>query len=256
MEVIPYLAGARETEAVAAVVLHRLRDRHIGVYHEVTEMPGGAPQLGPGQVLSHDAARDFSQRLSGASTVRQILPAAVLVADSDLLVWHRPALRRPIIFQTQDKQLNADVSGRPVLHPPLLFVGRPGKIAVYALTGPERPVADTPLFRAPYFNLYATGSMCEGNVPLPPAPTPTDDTLAGYEAAFYDSAFVHTNLGNSNIIKWSSGHAGFWRDMKSTVHFPNQALIPLRTGGKPLTVGNVLASRIASVDPDRLETNA
>ncbi len=250
MEVIPYLAGARETEPVAAVVLHRLRDRHVGVLHDITSSPGGAPQLGPGRVLTHDAARSFSQQLSGASAVRQILPASVLVTDSDLLVWHRPATRRPIIFQTQDKALNADVSGWPVLHPPLLFVARPGRIAAYALTGPERPGMDTPLCRAPYFNLYPTGSMCEGNVPLPPAPTPTEETLAGYEAAFYDSAFVHTNLGSRNIIQWKNGHAGFWRDMKTTVHFPGHALVRLKKGGIPLTVGMVLKSAVVSVDPD------
>lgn len=255
MEVIPYLASQRETEAVGAIVLHRLRDRHVGVYHPIEDRPsGGAPMLGPGQVLTHDAARDFSQRLSGGGNLRQILPASVLVADSDLLVWHLPAMRRPIIFQTHDKQLNADVSGRPVLHPPLLFVARPGRIAVYVLASGDRPGMDTPLFRAPYFNLYPTGSMCEGNVPLPPAPTPTEATLAGYEAAFYDSAFVHTNLGHGQLIRWQGGHAGFWRDMLKPEYigcrFPTSALVPLHLDGKPLTVAGVLANKMVRVDPD------
>jgi len=254
MEIESYFAGARETQPVGAVVLHRLRDRHVGVWHDIDSAAPGAPQLGPGRLLTHDAVRDLAQRLSGGSNVRAILPACILVADTDLLVWHRPALRRPIIFDTADKKLNADVSGQPVLHPPLLFVARPGKLSIHALANDYRPEMTTPLFRAPYFNTYASGAMCEGSVPLPPAPLPTEAVLDGYEAAFYDSAFVHTNLGHTNITAWPGGHGELWREMTKpeyvSCHFPEQALVPLRQGGKPLKVAAVLESAAVAVDMD------
>lgn len=90
MEIETYFAAARETEAVGAVVLHRQGNRHVGLWHDIDSSAPGAPQLGPGRPLTHDALRDLSQRLSGGSSVRAILPACILVADSDLLVWHRP----------------------------------------------------------------------------------------------------------------------------------------------------------------------
>jgi PRTRC genetic system protein B len=251
MDVVSYLSDVRETEAVGAVVLHRHRGQHLAVYHDLTEAAdGGSPLLGPGRMLTHDALRTLSQRLSGAGTGRQILPACVLCADAGLLAWHRPATRRPIIFETKDAALNRDVSGRPVLHPQLLFVGRPGRLSAYALAGPERPCEGTALFRAPYFNLYASGAMCEGSVPLPPAPIPTESVLSGYETAFYDSAFAHTNLGHGQLVRWEGGHAQFWRDMMACQEFPAQALIALRTLGRPLTLADVLGDGAVKVDPE------
>ena len=249
MEVIDYLAGARETEAVGAVVLHRLRDRHVGLWHDIEGDGEGPPQLGPGRLLTHDAVRALTLRLSGAAGGRRVLPACVLVADSDLLAWHRPAARRPILFDTADKSLNADVSGRPVWHPPLLFVARPGRLCAYALGGDDRPDEATPLCRAPYYNLYASGAMCEGSVPLPPEPLPTAEVLDGYESAFYDSAFVHTNLGGGQLVRWGGGHGRFWRDMREAEQFPARALVPLHKGGRPLTVADVLDRDAPRVDP-------
>ncbi len=256
MNITDYLSDARETEPVGAVVLHRLRDRHLGVYHDVLESPdGGAPLLGPGRVLTHDAVRDMTQRLSGSTSSRRILPGCVLVADTDLLVWWRPPTRRPIIFQTRDEGFNREMSGRSVLHPALLFVGRPKGLAVYALpyysaAASPRPAAADPLCRAPYHNIYLTGAMCEGNVPMPAAPAPTEEVVAGYEAAFYDSAFAHTNIAG-RVIHWPGGHDGLWRAMADARRlFPAHALVPLTAQGSPLTLGTVINSdaRKALVD--------
>ena len=259
MQVLDFTSAADETEPVEAVVLHRAGGRIVGLYHNVVEASdGGRPELDAGTPLTHEMARDFSQRLSGGGG-RILLPASVLLADSDLLAWWSPAQRRPIFFNTASKEWDARMDKRAVLHPPLVFLARPGQfapteISVFALRESRRPGANTHLLRAPYFNLYATGFMCDGDVPLPSVLQPTRETIDGFERGFYDSSFAHSPLGKGELVKWPGGHNGFWEAMANPglTDFPAECLFALYSGQEPVTLERVVqtdAHRLL-IDPD------
>lgn len=190
----------------------------------------------------------LAQQLSGVkqSSRRQLLPANLLVATVDCLAWHLPSQRRNIFVDTSDKQFNADINGRDVLHPALLFAakdtGHGRDLYIWALVDNARPDEATPLFRAPYFNVYQSAHLCEGNYKLP-----LNCDLAGipeWEAAFFETHFSHTNLDARQLCAHPHGHNALWREMLKTrlKAFPAKYLLPLKTGERALTLGEVLST--------------
>jgi hypothetical protein len=85
--------------------------------------------------------------------------------------------------------------------------------------------------------------MCEGNVPLPGSAHPSH--IPDFERAFFDSSFVHTNLGNLDLTFHPGGHNGLWRELIATAHsaFPSHWLIPLDQGGEPMTLEKAINLR-------------
>jgi PRTRC genetic system protein B len=200
-----------------------------------------APEFGPGELLTRENLSAIHAALSGGKIDRSILPECVLSIDQSLLCWFRPAQHKPIFFATQKKGFDAKMSGKTALHPPLVFAARPGRLSVWSLGSSWRPTADSALYQAPYFNVYADGSMCAGTSPIPKTAELND--IDGFEAALYGSAFTHTNMGNKEITSHPKGHAGLWDELVHTHHrvFPFHFLLPAKSSGNPLTLGEAIA---------------
>jgi hypothetical protein len=85
----------------------------------------------------------------------------------------------------------------------------------------------TPLWRAPYFNVWGEGEICTGNVRLPDSLSP--QSLEVYERAFFDSEFTHPNLrGGEKLIHHSDGPYGWWAGLLKRpldLGFPVQNLV-------------------------------
>jgi PRTRC genetic system protein B len=246
MEVLSYMADGRDSEPVQALVLHKAGARHFALVHDITSDPAtGGPMLTAGTPMTDASLRDLHGKLvGGGRTAPALIPAGVLLAEPGLLVWHRPSCRRTVFFATKDKALNAELDGRIALHPALLFVARPRRMAIYALPGNDRPALSTPLWRAPYYNLWLSGEMCEGDVYLPPDPLPNPECIASYERGFFDSSFVHTNVREkSQITTFQGGHDGLWRMLCQPGHgcFPTMFLVPSVVAGQRLTLEKVIA---------------
>ena len=244
MDVKGYLSDQTETRPLVGVIVHGGPHGSVATVHSIDDAPdGGAPYLSPGEPMTHENLADLVARLAGGhGGRRQVLPECVLVADPGLLVWWRPAQHRHVFFDTDDKDFDAKATGRVALHPALLFVGMPRLLFAFALDADARPDMGTALFRAPYYNLYASGRMCEGNVPMPEQPLPTAETVEAYERAFFDSSFAHTNLGERDLTTHPGGHNGLWRSLVAADHrhFPAWALIRAEHTGNPLTLGLLL----------------
>lgn len=211
---------------------------------------GGAPLLMPGDCLTHDQLRALNDRLAYRAEVRRILPPEVLVADQDLVVWHRPARRKVVFFETRSAEFDRQVDGQMALHPALVFLGRPKSLQVFALASNGRPGPDTPLCRAPYLNIYGGGAMCNGTAPIPAHPTPSAESIAEYEAAFFESAFAHTALGDKEMTTYPGGHNGLWKALVASDHsfFPNWALVPAEVAGKVMTLSQAVESKFRAVN--------
>lgn len=225
------LIGAEDTVILKrGLLIYESDTRAFATVHEVRHQEGctnGPPTFAPGRPISRELLLDLERRLSNVPVMRRtVLPACVLYADSTRLAWHRPALRRPIWFNTKDKAFNAELDGATVLHPALLFLAGPG-LSIYALPSDDRPTADTVLCRAPYYNLYEHGGMCAGDTRLPERISVAD--LALWETAFYDTRFTHPNIhGNTKLTAHKGGHDGLWRDMRTGGVFPPEHLVPLK----------------------------
>jgi PRTRC genetic system protein B len=169
------------------------------------EAPGMAPRLGPAVLINREAILDLFKGLDSAPQERFLLPENCLCWEAGLLCWWRPAARRRIFFKAQNDALN-QLSGSEVMHPPLLFRVWPGAISVWALKQDKRPTEDTVLCRAPYFNVYENGLMCNGSVILPDYPQPNNIPL--WEECFFGSNFAHGNA--QELTTHPKGHTGYW----------------------------------------------
>ena len=187
-----------------AVSVHPVKDRQLGA---------GVPLTRPGlEALAGSLGRNLAAGW---------LPPNVVSLGFGKLAWFCPAGRRRIWFKADGRfdggaeTEHADtphvtkLNGQFAQHPPLLFVASDRQLALFALPRNQRPAATTRLYRAPYWNLWESGTMCAGNRALPASPTPA--AIPQYEAAFFDSAFSHTNI--PKLCNHPGGHTGLWTEL-------------------------------------------
>lgn len=185
--------------------------RALASLHDVhNDEATGRAVIGPGLPLERDRFEEVMSFLSGNATLaRELLPERLLFADSSLLLWWAPAARRTIYFSTADKKFTRDLNGKTVAHPPLVFAATPSFFSVFALEKSACPTLETPLYVAPYCNLYEAGNMCRGDVALPKTLHPPG--IPAWEQLFFDSRFTHSNLRGA-MTTHKGGHNGLWRD--------------------------------------------
>lgn len=237
MEVHGYLSNQEQMQPTLSVVIYSGGGETRATLNPIEDDDDGVPWLRPGDNMTVENVQDLASMLAGSSgESRKILPANVLVAEAGLVVWWTPMQRRPVFFQTGRAEFDDAANAKNALHPPLMIVGKPRSITVYALPSNERPTDATELLRAPYYNLYGHGAMCLGNVPIPD--TAAVRSIPEYERAFFDSSFVHTNLGGLDLTSHPKGHDGLWLEMIQTKAraYPYQYLLPLPQGHGLMTV--------------------
>lgn len=194
------------------------RNRTAVTVHDVLHEPGKPPVLEAGQPVTYSAVESLAAAL-GRNLAANFLPANVLSVGFGQVAWWCPAARRRLWFKPdgrfdggaiKDDSETARVmklNGKFAQHPPLMFVARDRSLHVYALAENLRPDADTRLFKAPYWNLWEGGKLCEGNRKLAELPTPA--SIPAYEDGFFNSAFSHTNI--KRVCNFPGGHAPLWK---------------------------------------------
>lgn len=220
-----YLVSDRKADpliAAQAIVFYRNDETAVATIHTVATREGEVPTLLPGTLLTRESLRELLVKVGETPTRREILPACMLFHETDCMVWWKPAHRGPMFCNTPNPEFNKEMEGKTVLHPPLLFRAGNRRLFVWALHDDTRPEASTRLYQAPYFNIYATGAMCAGNVTLPERALISD--IPTWEKAFFMTNFTHSNAGN--ITAHAGGHNGLWRAMLTADTFPSEALIP------------------------------
>lgn len=234
MKVVNNLTGQQTLKLAKAILLYESSETTMATLHKVKHWGGYDDEgavIGPGRVLTREALSALLARMSGRQE-RWILPEHTLVADGLLLAWYSPERTLPIFFNSSDKKFNDAVNGRCVIYPPMLFVAQASGVRVFALGARERPAADSPLFRAPFFNLYGgnmEGLMCRGNVALPASLAP--DSIPAWERTFFETQFTHSNMHGEKLTLHPNGHNGLWRDMVESGEqkaFPLEHLVRLR----------------------------
>lgn len=238
MDALGLLTEKPEIELGLAVLVYAGRGGAVATVHPVVDDPRTRePVLGDARVMTREGLQLLVRHISGQGVgyERDVIPENLLVGEYGIVAWWAPSARRPLFFDTRTA-IDQELSGQIALHPPLVFVGKPGHLSVYALKDNRRPTRDTELFRAPYLNLYAMGAMCPGNLPLPQAALASD--IPQYEEAFFDSSFTHANTYKGPLVTHPGGHNGLWREMvdPGAAEFPAQYLIPLEQEGQPLTL--------------------
>lgn len=219
-----------------AVLIYRgASESALATVHEVEEVDGN-PVILAGQAMTPRAVNQLSRSLSKSITHGGFLPETVLYMDGDLLLWWLPPAKRHIVFRAAElkEQWGAAERGEVVPHPGLIFAASSNVWKVWAVKGRNRPTLHTPLFHAPYFNVWDGGDICRGNVKVPDGTT--SEKIDAWNTAFLGSVFTHPN-GKGKLVRYRGGAYPFWRDMLDGrfTSFPERVLIDGKT-----TLGTLL----------------
>jgi PRTRC genetic system protein B len=230
--------GDRETpfELSKAILLYRGgNDAAFATIHDIG-LKDKTPLILEGRALTPAAAIRLALDLTKGANRGGFVPQSLLYMDGDTMAWWVPPAKRHIAFRADE--LGAPERGEVVPHPGLVFkVNGMRRWWVWAVHGSERPAESTPLYQAPYFNVYPDGGICTGNVSLPEGTTA--ERIEAWNQAFFGSFFTHPNV-RGKLVTYRGGAFGFWRDMLDGRHaeFPERVLVPTKR-----TLAEVLTER-------------
>ena len=156
--------------------------------HEVIHDNDGA-RLGEGQLATPQMLVDLMVQL-GRSVPAEILPERVLVRTPEVIVWWAPASKRTMFFSDRggDNSLR-NLNAKSYPHPALVFKASGTHLWVRALAENKRPIAQTRVHVAPYWNCYDDGSVCTGSMKIPREKSV--DSISSWERSFFQSEFTH-----------------------------------------------------------------
>lgn len=233
-DVHAHTEGDRRYTLTSAILLYST-DSMVGndVYatvHGIRRDKGGAA-LGVGVPATIEACGDFARAIADRAAFSGFLSPNLLYVGPRTAAWWRPPQPTRVWFKTEDaKDPKRDIGERTAVtpHPGLVFVVSEGRWFVFAVKGDKRPGPETRTFRAPYFNVWVSGQICEGNVQRPSRVTP--ETIDRFEQAFFESRFTHSNVQrHSDVTRYKGGFYALWRallDGKFKRAFPEETLVP------------------------------
>ena len=141
--------------------------------------------------------------------------------------WWVPPGKRALLFDakyTATKSIAA-LNGRLMPLPGLVMHATLENLRIFAVKGQARPALDTPLFQAPFWNMFDTGAMCQGSVRYPTQLRPQDQ--ASWEGAFFDSVFTGPSR-TDRYIDWSRSYQELLERAIEKDVFPESVLMPTR----------------------------
>ncbi len=165
---------------------------------------------------------EFVEQLArglGSDLPREILPAHVLCRTHEVVSWWTPPAVRTLFFTMKGMEaLDGEDFPVPALLWKLELKDR--RLFVRALAGDERPEGKTPLFVAPFLNVYEKGLVCQGSMRRPQS---VDlGTLHEWERGFFGAA------GSSQLTDKATTRKGqlpaLWKSLKGKKSFPRRAL--------------------------------
>lgn len=231
--------GQEEMRLEAALLLYSSKRFNAATYataHEIHEV-NGRPEIGAGVAIEKSDVLVLLQGLGESISFAGFLPVHLLYTRPGAVVWWSPPRRRHVWFKCSkapaDDQAAEDTGAASLAsrsgdapHPGLVFAAAGSEWFVRALAGAERPTPKTPLFIAPYFNVWDESRICTGNVTLPTRYTA--DVTAKYEEAFFRSKFTHPN--SKLLTTYEGGPYALWADLLDGKHpeFPADCMVPAK----------------------------
>lgn len=180
----------------AALVLFKPEGRENDLYIEYYDMDASGCPVNPRPLSLQQAsglAKALNSRKSAAKAFLKpsgLLPASVLhidPAENGSVVWYTKPSGQRLHF-TENLNINSGVAPLPAL----VWKADKKHLSVYALKAKRKPNATTPLYHAPFFNLYRNGSACMGTVNVQiNAAASLEAFISQWEAYFFGSYFSH-----------------------------------------------------------------
>lgn len=150
-----------------------------------------------------------------------IIGSNVLYIDpspNGFVMWHTKPAKKQLFFVK-----NLGIPNGIASVPSLLWVADKSKLKIYALRTDRKPNDNTPLYHAPFFNVYAEGNVCMGTVEVNIRNAASlEEFTQAWESYFFNSYFSHL-MQNHNPIHGNC--VSLWKQLCSTGEaFPKEVL--------------------------------
>jgi PRTRC genetic system protein B len=151
-----------------------------------------------------------------------ILPTNILNInpnkDKSTVLWYTKSQKRQLYFVN-----TLGITSGIANVPPMIWYANKNSLSVFALTSYRRPTEKTPLYFAPFFNIYEDGRVCMGSVNINIKNSASVEEFTGaWEDYFFKSYFSHL-LGSNSPIKGNC--VNLWKDLIGTDKpFPKEVL--------------------------------
>ena len=214
------IGANREFKLSEAVLVYRSGgDGAFASLHKVEQGQDGAPYLAPGELLTTAFVRKLAEGL-GACVKPEILPDHVLARTPDMLVWWSRPRRRVMFFGGNDTEARK-LNGLIFPHPALVYKVAGKDLFVRALAGNSRPVSNSPLKTAPYWNTDSRALVCPGTMRVPDGCDVS--SIPRWETAYFQSNFTHA-AGAVRLTNHPGGFIGLWRSLTGRKRFSGRYL--------------------------------
>jgi PRTRC genetic system protein B len=216
---------------VKALILFNCKDNQnqTSTYVESYDMDKGGCLIN-GHPLSVKEANALAKSLLIAEKKQRnfLNPKGILSPDVLFLktgndgfaIWQTPPQRAKLLFSE-----NLDIPCGEASLPAILWRAGKNSLSVFAIAD-EKVKADTLLYHAPFFNVYADGKVCMGNVAIKITnDCSLEDLIVLWQDYFFNSYFSHLFSGHhpvkGNIVQ-------LWQTLVNSekLLFPIESLIP------------------------------
>lgn len=212
----------------SALVFYKTKDKNEDMYVEYFDMDAyGNP------INAHPLTVRESQRLAKMLNIQNkkdkdflkpkgVISNNILYIDSSengKVVWFTGAQERELFFVE-----NLTIPNGKANIPPLIWIANRQGLRICALKNDNRPDDNTPLFYAPFFNVYENGNVCMGTVDVKIKNSASlEEFTENWEHYFFNSYFSHL-MNQHNPIKGNC--VNLWKDlMETNEDFPTDVLI-------------------------------
>jgi len=150
-----------------------------------------------------------------------ILPTNILQinpSENGSVLWFTKSMKKQLYFTE-----NLEISNGMAEVPAMLWFANKRSLKIFALSSNQRPTEKTPLFYAPFFNVYENGNVCMGTVDVHiQNSTSLEEFIKNWEDYFFNSYFSHL-MNEHNPIKGNC--VNLWKSLINVDKpFPKEAL--------------------------------
>jgi PRTRC genetic system protein B len=181
---------------VKALVIHQSQQNAECVYVEAYDISSNGKPVNA-HPLSVKETIALAESLNTSSELKNdylkskgLLPDKVLYihpSTRGFAIWHTPVQEVGLLFKE-----SLQITCGKAFVPPLLWKADKNNLYLYAVKTQGRPSVKTPLFRAPFFNLYEDDRVCMGTVDMGMDKiTCLEDFMTAWERCYWNSYFSH-----------------------------------------------------------------
>ena len=150
-----------------------------------------------------------------------ILPTNILQinpSENGSVLWFTKSMKKQLYFTE-----NLEISNGRAEVPAMLWFANKRSLKIFALSSNQRPTEKTPLFYAPFFNVYENGNVCMGTVDVHiQNSTSLEEFIKNWEDYFFNSYFSHL-MNEHNPINGNC--VNLWKSLINVEKpFPKEAL--------------------------------